>query len=62
MSGIPSSCALFCVGHPLLDILHRTDVAFLQKYNLKANDGILATSARHLSMYAITGLGKASTA
>jgi len=44
-----SSCSLFCVGHPLLDIQVRDGEELLKKYNLKTNDAILA-EAQHQPM------------
>jgi adenosine kinase len=41
---------LFCIGNPLLDIQVTKGEALLKKYNLKANDAILA-SDEHLPMY-----------
>jgi adenosine kinase len=43
--------ALFTIGNPLLDISTTVDEAFLAKYNLKANDAILAEEA-HMPIYA----------
>ncbi|KAG8950367.1 adenosine kinase [Tulasnella sp. 424] len=40
---------LFCMGNPLLDMQVRNE-ALLQKYNLKANDAILA-SKEHMPIY-----------
>lgn len=34
--------SLFCLGNPLLDIQVNHGEALLKKYNLKANDAILA--------------------
>jgi len=33
---------LFCIGNPLLDISATVEPAFLEKFELKANDAILA--------------------
>uniref|UniRef100_T1ITF3 Adenosine kinase n=1 Tax=Strigamia maritima TaxID=126957 RepID=T1ITF3_STRMM len=41
---------LFALGNPLLDITARPEATFLEKYNLKANDAILAED-KHISMY-----------
>lgn len=42
--------ALFCLENPLLDIQAAGDEALLAKYNLKANDAILAEES-HLPLY-----------
>ncbi|OQR71584.1 adenosine kinase-like [Tropilaelaps mercedesae] len=42
--------ALFCMGNPLLDISAEVDQTFLDKYNLKANDAVLAEK-HHLPIY-----------
>ncbi|KAL2108218.1 hypothetical protein VUR80DRAFT_4110 [Thermomyces stellatus] len=42
--------ALFCLENPLLDIQAVGDEALLKKYNLKANDAILAEES-HLGIY-----------
>lgn len=34
-------------GNPLLDIVANVDDAFLQKYELKPNDAILADDTKH---------------
>jgi adenosine kinase len=36
------SYSLFCLGNPLLDMQVRDGEALLKKYELKANDAILA--------------------
>jgi len=44
------SCSLFAIGNPLLDIqVHSEEL--LKKYELKANDAILADE-KHMPMYA----------
>jgi len=43
------SYALFCMGNPLLDIQVRNGEEILKKYNLNANDAILAEE-KHLPM------------
>ena len=43
------SYALFCMGNPLLDIQVRDGEELLKKYNLNANDAILADE-KHLPM------------
>jgi adenosine kinase len=40
---------LFCIGNPLLDISTTVEPAFLEKYELKANDAILAEE-KHMAM------------
>ena len=40
------SYPLFCIGNPLLDIQVRDGEKLLEKYNLKANDAILAGDER----------------
>jgi adenosine kinase len=40
---------LFCVGNPLLDIQVTNGEALLKKYELKANDAILAED-KHMPM------------
>jgi adenosine kinase len=42
--------ALFVIGNPLLDISAHVDVAYLNKYNLKAGNAILAEPS-HLPIY-----------
>jgi len=37
-----ASYKLFCMGNPLLDMQVRNGEQLLEKYNLKANDAILA--------------------
>lgn len=44
------ACALFCLGQPLLDMQVTNGEELLKKYNLKANDGILA-GPQHIDMY-----------
>jgi hypothetical protein len=39
-----SSYSLFCMGNPLLDMQVTNGEALLEKYQLKANDAILASS------------------
>lgn len=41
---------LFGMGNPLLDISAITDDEFLQKYDLRPNDAILA-EAKHMPLY-----------
>lgn len=41
---------LFCIGQPLLDIQVTNGEKLLEKYNLRANDGILADES-HLPMF-----------
>ena len=43
------SYSLFCMGNPLLDIQVTNGEDLLKKYNLKANDAILAEK-QHLPM------------
>ena len=43
------SYALFCMGNPLLDIQVTNGEQLLKKYNLNANDAILADE-KHLPM------------
>lgn len=43
------SYALFCMGNPLLDIQVTNGEQLLKKYNLNANDAILAEE-KHLPM------------
>ena len=43
------SYALFCMGNPLLDIQVTNGEGLLKKYNLNANDAILADE-KHLPM------------
>ena len=45
-----ASYQLFCMGNPLLDMQVRDGEALLKKYNLKANDAILAEE-KHLPMF-----------
>ncbi|KAG8943341.1 adenosine kinase, partial [Tulasnella sp. 408] len=45
----PTSYPLFCMGNPLLDMQVKSE-KLLQKYNLKANDAILA-SKEHMPIY-----------
>ncbi|THH30244.1 hypothetical protein EUX98_g3968 [Antrodiella citrinella] len=45
-----STYQLFCVGNPLLDIQVTNGEEFLTKYDLKANDAILA-EAKHAPLY-----------
>lgn len=49
------SYALFCMGNPLLDIQVRDGEELLKKYNLNANDAILAEE-KHLPMLDILSL------
>ena len=44
------SYQLFCMGNPLLDIQVSNGEELLKKYNLKANDAILA-GEQHLPLY-----------
>ncbi|KAF9011287.1 Ribokinase-like protein [Cyathus striatus] len=44
------SYSLFCMGNPLLDMQVRNGEALLKKYDLKANDAILA-DAKHAPIY-----------
>jgi len=46
------SYALFCMGNPLLDIQVKNGEELLKKYNLNANDAILADE-KHLPMFDI---------
>ncbi|KAJ7597769.1 Ribokinase-like protein [Mycena floridula] len=46
-----SSCSLFCLGHPLLDIQVTRGEELLIKYNLDSNGAILAEE-KHLPIYA----------
>lgn len=46
------SYALFCMGNPLLDIQVTNGEQLLKKYNLNANDAILADE-KHLPMWDI---------
>ena len=47
------SCQLFCLGQPLLDMQVPTNrEMLLKKYNLKADNGILA-EGKYASMYVI---------
>ncbi|KAJ3836253.1 Ribokinase-like protein [Lentinula raphanica] len=43
-------CTIFCVGHPLIDMQVRQAEDLITKYNLKANDAILA-GAEHEPIY-----------
>lgn len=45
-----SSYQVFCIGNPLLDIQVVNGEDLLKKYNLKANDAILAEE-KHLPLY-----------
>ncbi|KAF5345196.1 hypothetical protein D9758_009714 [Tetrapyrgos nigripes] len=45
-----STYSLFCMGNPLLDMQVRDGEALLQKYDLKANDAILAEE-KHAPIY-----------
>jgi adenosine kinase len=45
-----SSYQLFCIGNPLLDIQVTKGEEVLKKYDLKANDAILAEE-KHLPLY-----------
>jgi len=49
MSQSQESYALFCMGNPLLDIQVTNGEELLKKYNLNANDAILAEE-KHLPM------------
>jgi hypothetical protein len=49
------SYALFCMGNPLLDIQVTNGEELLKKYNLNANDAILAEE-KHLPMWDILPL------
>jgi len=44
------SFALFCIGNPLLDIQVTNGEELLKKYDLKANDAILA-SEKQIPLY-----------
>jgi adenosine kinase len=44
-----SSYSLFCMGNPLLDIQVVNGEEILKKYDLKANDAVLAEE-KHLPM------------
>jgi len=50
MSEQQSAPTLFCIGNPLLDIQVTNGEQLLKKYDLKANDAILAED-KHLAMY-----------
>jgi len=41
---------LFCIGNPLLDMQAKNGEKLLEKYDLKANDAILAEE-KHAPMY-----------
>jgi adenosine kinase len=43
------TCSLFCMGNPLLDMQVTNGEELLKKYDLKANDAILADE-KHLPM------------
>ena len=45
-----SSYSLFCIGNPLLDIQATNGEELLKKYELKANDAILAED-KHTPMF-----------
>lgn len=45
----PTHPLLFCMGNPLLDLQVSNGEALLKKYNLKANDAILAEE-KHMGM------------
>lgn len=49
MSEAPAHPLLFCMGNPLLDMQVSNGEALLEKYNLKANDAILAEE-KHMGM------------
>lgn len=49
MSG-SSAYSIFCIGDPLVDMQVRNGEKLLEKYELKANDGILAKE-KHAGMY-----------
>ncbi|KAH9969120.1 Ribokinase-like protein [Russula dissimulans] len=42
---------LFCIGNPLLDIQVTNGEELLKKYDLKANDAILASAEKHAPLY-----------
>jgi hypothetical protein len=44
---------LFCIGNPLLDIQVTNGEELLKKYDLKANDAILASAEKHAPLYLI---------
>lgn len=44
------SYRIFCLGNPLLDLQVRDGEAILKKYDLKANDAILAED-KHQALY-----------
>ncbi|KAJ9117094.1 hypothetical protein QFC24_006553 [Naganishia onofrii] len=50
MSEAPAHPLLFCMGNPLLDMQVSNGEALLEKYNLKANDAILAEE-KHMGIY-----------
>ncbi|PVG04555.1 putative adenosine kinase [Serendipita vermifera] len=50
MATAESTYQLFCMGNPLLDMQIANGEALLQKYNLKANDAILA-APEHMNIY-----------
>jgi adenosine kinase len=49
-----STCQLFCLGQPLLDMQVTDGENLLRKYDLKPDDGILAQD-KHASMYVCSG-------
>ena len=49
------SYSLFCLGNPLLDMQVRDGEALLEKYELKANDAILA-GEKQAPMYVSTNM------
>jgi adenosine kinase len=51
MATSTSGPQLFCIGNPLLDMQVSNGETLLEKYNLKANDAILA-SPEHMDLYA----------
>lgn len=42
---------LLGLGNPLLDIIARTEHTFLEKYDLKPNDAIIADEIKHKDLY-----------
>jgi adenosine kinase len=50
------SYSLFCIGNPLLDMQVTKGEALLAKYDLKANDAILAEE-KHEPMFVLHRLG-----
>jgi len=53
------SYTVFCMGNPLLDLQVTGGEKLLEKYELKANDAILAEE-KHAGMFVRCALNKAS--